>query len=54
MREWTEPPDTDPICETHHCPLFPARAIPCPECEYEADEQDADDRCGDPKGDQAW
>lgn len=32
-----EPPDVEPVCEIHECPLYPARPIPCPECEAEAE-----------------
>lgn len=36
------PPDVEPVCERHGCPLYPARPIPCPECALEADEMYAD------------
>ena len=36
MREWLEPPDVEPVCPRHGCALYPARTIPCPECEIEA------------------
>lgn len=36
MREWIEPPDVEPVCPKHGCALYPARPIPCPECEIEA------------------
>lgn len=39
-RERIEPPDVEPVCERHGCRLFPARPIPCPECEQEADDDD--------------
>lgn len=39
MGEWIEPPDVEP---KHGCALYPARPIPCPECEIEAEEQEAD------------
>lgn len=42
MREWIEPPDVEPVCPRHVCALYPARHIPCPECELEAEEQEAD------------
>lgn len=40
MREWIEPPDVEPVCPRHGCALYPARPIPCPECEIEAEEED--------------
>ena len=33
------PPETEPVCPTHGCQLYPARPVPCPECELEAEEQ---------------
>lgn len=36
------PPDVEPVCERHGCPLYPARPIPRPECALEADEMYAD------------
>lgn len=42
MLEWIEPPDVEPVCPRHGCALYPARPIPCPECELEAEEQEAD------------
>ena len=42
MREWIEPPDVEPVCPKHGCALYPACPIPCPECEIEAEEQEAD------------
>ena len=43
--EWLEPPDVEPVFPKHGCALYPARAIPCPICEEEADgeEDDQDD-----------
>ncbi|WP_281109030.1 ferredoxin [Bifidobacterium catenulatum] len=41
-REWIEPPDVEPVCPIHGCALYPARPIPCPECEIEAEEEEAD------------
>lgn len=40
MREWIEPPDVEPVCPRHGCALYPARTIPCPECEIEAMEKE--------------
>ena len=37
-----EPPDVETTCPIHGCALYPARPIPCPECEIEAEEQEAD------------
>lgn len=34
--------ESEPVCEKHGCPLYPARPIPCPECALEADEMYAD------------
>ncbi len=42
MREWIEPPDVLPVCPKHGCALYPTRTIPCPECEIEAEEEEAD------------
>ena len=39
---WTHPPDVETTCPIHGCALYPARPIPCPECEIEAEEQEAD------------
>lgn len=37
-----EPGDVEPVCPKHGCRLYPARPIPCPECEQEAEEKEAD------------
>lgn len=43
MREWIEPPDVEPVCPRYGMgALYPARPIPYPECEIEAEEQEAD------------
>ena len=34
------PTDVEPVCPKHGCTLYPARPIPCPECEEEAEEDD--------------
>ena len=36
------PPEVEPVCPTHGCPLYPARPIPYPMCAEEADEMYAD------------
>lgn len=41
-REWIEPPDVLPTCPIHGCALYPARPIPCPECEAENEDHYAD------------
>lgn len=33
------PTDVEPVCPKHGCTLYPARPIPCPECEEEAEEE---------------
>lgn len=33
------PPDVEPVCPKHGCTLYPARPIPCSECEEEAEEE---------------
>ena len=42
MREWIEPPDVLPTCPIHGCALYPARPIPCPECEAECEAESED------------
>lgn len=42
MREWIEPPDVLPVCPKHGCALYPARPIPCHECEAESEDHYAD------------